>query len=214
VAKTKGDPTSRRSRKPETNFPVGDRCPSPILGTSVAAFCSDFCTACFRAVVVGVRGVLLALVVVCVAACNETYVVGDHVLVEWDTNDYPAFVIDVEGPARYRVHYEGYDAIWDETVNVSRVKGRITGPVQVPPPPAKVARRGGAPASSSSASPSDGLVPTRFKQGQRVRVVWHGRVFHAVILEALPGERYRVHYDGFGQEWDETIEVSRIKDPR
>jgi len=146
------------------------------------------------------------------ASCKENYVVGDHVLVEWEGNDYPAVVVEVEGPARYRVHYDGYDAIWDETVNVTRIKGRLKGPIVPPPPPAKVVRLGGAPAASASAS--DGHTLSRYKQGQRVRVLWHDRIYPATIVEVLRDERYRVHYEGFGPEWDETIDASRIKEPR
>jgi hypothetical protein len=135
--------------------------------------------------------------------------VGDHILVEWEGNDYPAVVTEVEGPARYRIHYDGYDSIWDETINVTRVKGRVTGPMLPPPPPAKVLRRGGAPVGAASAL--DGGVLSRFKQGQRIRVQWQGRVYPATVVEVFGAEQYRVHYDGFGPEWDETIDVSRIK---
>lgn len=164
------------------------------------------------------RSLLLALAL-CVlpsslvwTSCKEVYVVGDHVLVEWEGNDYPAVIIEVEGPARFRVHYDGYDSIWDETVNITRVKGRVKGPVVPPPPPAKVLRRGGAPAGSASAA--DGGMLSRYKEGQRVRVLWHDKVYPATIIEVLRDERYRVHYDGFGNEWDETIDVSRIKESR
>ena len=157
------------------------------------------------------RIVQLALLTL-VVGCKDTYVVGDHVLVEWESNDYPAVVLEVEGPARYRVHYDGYDAIWDETVNIARVKSRITGPVSSPPPPAKVMRGGGAPIMAVSSA--GGPVLSRYKPGQRVRVTWHGRVYHATIVDALSDERYRVHYEGFGSEWDETIDVSRIKESR
>lgn len=136
---------------------------------------------------------------------------GDHVMVEWEGNDYPAVIIEVEGPARYRVHYDGYDSIWDESVNVTKVKGRVTGPVVPPPPPAKVLRRGGAPIASASASAG---ALSRYKQGQQVRVHWHGKVYPATIVEVLGDERYRVHYEGYGPEWDETIEVSRIQPPK
>lgn len=147
-----------------------------------------------------------------VISCKETYVVGDHVMVEWENNDYPAFIIAMEGPARFRVHFDGYDSIWDETVNVSRLKGRVKGPVQPPPPPAKVLRLGGAPVASASAP--DAAAPSRYKQDQKVRVLWHDKVYPATIIEVLKDERYRVHYDGFGPEWDETVEVGRIKTPR
>lgn len=146
-----------------------------------------------------------------IAGCKDNYVIGDHVLVEWDGNDYPAVIISVEGPARFRVHYDGYDRIWDENVNQTRIKGRVKGPVIAPPPPEKVLKRGGAPASSHSAAVA---APSRFREGTRVRVQWHGKPYSATIVQVLGGERYRVHYDGFGTEWDETIEASRILTPR
>jgi hypothetical protein len=155
--------------------------------------------------------VLLLAALATLAGCKEQFIVGDHVLVEWEGNDYPAVVISVEGPARYRVHYDGYDKIWDENVNVTRIKGRIRGPVLAPPPPAKVVKRGGAPVSSGSAAAAS---PSRFREGMRVRVEWHGKPYSATIVTVLPGERYRVHYEGFGSEWDETIEGARILSPR
>lgn len=164
-----------------------------------------------RALLVGVSLALLPLPLFTLS-CKEHYVVGDHVLVEWEGNDYPAVIIEVEGPARYRVHFDGYDSIWDQSVNVTKIKGRVTGPVTPPPPPAKVLRRMGAPVGSASAP--DGGTLSRYKQGQRVRVRWHGKVYPATIVEVLGDERYRVHYEGFGDEWDETIDVSRIKAPR
>ncbi len=160
------------------------------------------------------RPVAVALALSSVAtlpACKDSYVVGDHVLVEWEGNDYPAVIVAIEGPARFRVHYDGYDRIWDENVNQTRIKGRVKGPILAPPPPEKVLKRGGAPASSHSAAVG---APSRFREGTRVRVQWHGKPYSATIIQVLGGERYRVHYDGFGPEWDETIEASRILTPR
>lgn len=156
--------------------------------------------------------IALALTLLGGPSCKERYVVGDHVMVEWEGADYPAVVLSVEGPARYRVHYDGYDSIWDENVNVSRIKGPIQGPVLAPPPPAKVVRRGGGPVSSAASSGP--VAVSRYKVGTRVRVEWHGKPYSATIVEVLPGERYRVHYDGFGPEWDETIDQPRIVSPR
>ena len=164
-----------------------------------------------RALLVGTVSAFAPLPLFAVS-CKEHYVVGDHVLVEWEGNDYPAVIIEVEGPARYRVHFDGYDSIWDQSVNVTKIKGRVTVPVTPPPPPAKVLRRMGAPVGSASAG--DGGTPSRYKQGQRVRVRWHGKVYPATIVEVLGDEHYRIHYEGFGEEWDETIEVSRIKATR
>ena len=62
----------------------------------------------------------------------------------------------------------------------------------------------------ASASASVVTAQTRYKVGARVRVQWNGKPYGATVLEVLPAERYRVHYDGMGSEWDETIEPSRV----
>ena len=152
--------------------------------------------------------VLLLWVALSVPGCKERYVVGDHVLVEWEDNVYPAVIVRVDGPARYRVHYDGYDPIWDQNVNVTRIKGRVKGEPPVPPPPAKVVRRGGAP---PSAVLPDGGAAKQYQEGQKVRVQWNGRVYRATIVEVVERDKYRVHYDGFGPEWDETVSAVRIK---
>lgn len=53
---------------------------------------------------------------------TTTYKVGDHVQVEWHGSWYPAKIIALPAPNRYRVHYDGYDASWDENVDPTRIK--------------------------------------------------------------------------------------------
>ena len=72
--------------------------------------------------------VFALLFVSCLAllGCRKPYRVGDHVLVEWEEGKtYPAYVLEVNGRSRYRVHFEGYDSRWDEDVGIeSRDKAR------------------------------------------------------------------------------------------
>jgi len=147
------------------------------------------------------RTLVLALLLL-LAACSKSYRVGDRVLVDWEGADYPASVVVVEGPGRYKVHYEGYEAIWDESVPATRIKGKVHGAVQVPPPPAKVRARM---AAGNKASLST------FKVGDRVKVDWKGSFYPATVLLVLGNERYRVHYDGYDQNWDENVDISRIQ---
>ena len=49
---------------------------------------------------------------------------GDHVLVDWRGAEYPAVIVGVEGPAKFHVHYDGYSEDWDETVAMTRIRGR------------------------------------------------------------------------------------------
>jgi hypothetical protein len=49
--------------------------------------------------------------------------VGDRVEVEWKGAYKPAIITGVVAPGSYRVHFEGYDAQWDEVVTEARIKG-------------------------------------------------------------------------------------------
>lgn len=134
------------------------------------------------------------------AGCKRQYTVGDHVYVEWEGNDYPAVIIAATSPTKYKVHYDGYDSAWDEVVPRDRIKGLIEGSARHPEPPAKVR------AKALQAAQSN-----RYKINDRVRVEWHGQLYMATISGIVGTERYRVHYDGYGPEWDETVDISRIQ---
>ncbi|KYF56388.1 hypothetical protein BE08_29725 [Sorangium cellulosum] len=49
--------------------------------------------------------------------------VGDRIEVEWKGAYKPAVITGVVAPGSYRVHFEGYDAQWDEVVTEARIKG-------------------------------------------------------------------------------------------
>lgn len=132
--------------------------------------------------------------------CKRQYTVGDHVYVEWEGNDYPAVIIAATSPTKYKVHYDGYDNTWDEVVPRDRIKGLIEGPARHPEPPAKV-----------RAKALQAAQTNRYKNGDRVRVEWHGQLYMATINAIVGQERYRVHYDGYGPEWDETVDSTRIQ---
>lgn len=142
----------------------------------------------------------IALAVSVTTGCKRNYGVGDHVLVEWEGNTYPAMIIAATSPTKYKVHYEGYDDIWDEVVPRNRIKGFVEGDVVQPEPPAKVRAKALQAAQTNV-----------HKLGDRVRVEWHGQMYPAVITGIVGQERYRVHYEGYGSEWDETVGLSRIQ---
>lgn len=156
------------------------------------------------------RGAAFALVAaLLLVACKKPYRVGEHVLVEWEEGKfYPAHVLEVHGPARYRVHFDGYETHWDEDVGVDRIRGRVQGQVTAPPPPEKVTRVAGAPAASGSAAAAAGINP--FKEGDRVRVTWRGSVYAAIVLQPVGRDRVLVHYEGHENAWDEAVTLERI----
>ena len=59
-----------------------------------------------------------------VVAASTPFKVGDKVRVRWRGSVYPAVVVTVVAADRFTVHYEGYEAAWDETVSVQRIVGR------------------------------------------------------------------------------------------
>lgn len=134
------------------------------------------------------------------AACKPNYAVGDHVMVEWEGNDYPGYVIEAQGPSKFKIHYDGYDTVWDEIVLRDRIKRLVQGPVVAPEPPAKVR------AKAIKAAQFN-----QYKMGDHVRVEWHGQIYAATITGIVGQEKYRVNYDGYGPEWAEIVGLSRIQ---
>lgn len=142
----------------------------------------------------------LAVLCVCAPACKRPYGVGDHVLVEWEGKVYPAMILEQSGPTKFKVHYDGYDSVWDEIVPKDRIRGFVEGHVPHPEPPPKVR------AKALSAAQTN-----VYKVGDKVRVEWHGHMYSATITSIVGPERYRIRYDGYGSEWDETVGLSRIQ---
>ena len=57
-------------------------------------------------------------------APNTPFNKGDKVRVRWRESVYSAVVVKVEARDRFRVHYDGYESAWDETVPMNRIVGR------------------------------------------------------------------------------------------
>lgn len=146
----------------------------------------------------------LALVLT-LSGCAKSYKVGDQVMVEWEgAVPYPAKILAVETPGKYRVHYEGYEPIWDESVPATRIRGKYQGtPKHKPPPPAKVRAR--MPQSAGA------TVQSVYKIADQVKVEWKSAFYPATIIAVLGNERYRVHYDGYDANWDEEVDFARIQ---
>jgi hypothetical protein len=58
------------------------------------------------------------------ALAVNPYKEGDRVRVRWRNSVYPAIVLEVTARDRLRVHYEGLENAWDETVTLDRLVGR------------------------------------------------------------------------------------------
>lgn len=142
--------------------------------------------------------------------CSRPYQVGDYVLVEWGDDKllYPAYIIEKKANARFRVHFEGYPARWDEIVALPRIKGLVEGKVTPPPPPRKVRLVLGLEPENKGTN-----VPvSQFKVGDRVKVKWRESVYRANVIGIVSASEIRVHYEGHESAWDEVVPVSRIVD--
>lgn len=49
-----------------------------------------------------------------------------------------------------------------------------------------------------------------YRVGDEVMVEWEGKDYPAVILSANPS-KFKVHYDGYDETWDEDVPRSRLK---
>ena len=143
-----------------------------------------------------------------VTACARPFRVGDYVLVDWGDEGllYPAYILQKKSNTRFRVHYEGYPARFDEDVTLERIKGLVHGPPPSPPPPRHVQILSGL--DKAKADPSAPM--SRYKVDDRVRVRWRGSIYRATVVEVVSPERLKVHYEGHESAWDEVIDITRI----
>lgn len=80
----------------------------------------------------------------------------------------------------YTIHYDGWGDEWDEDVGADRIRR-----------PEKI----------------------QYAKAQKVQVEWKGKWYASTILEVGSGSsagKYKIHYDGWGDEWDEWVAPNRI----
>jgi hypothetical protein len=46
-----------------------------------------------------------------------------------------------------------------------------------------------------------------------IAVEWHGKYYPATVMGTTPEGLTRIHYDGYGAEWDEDVGEDRIREP-
>jgi hypothetical protein len=69
--------------------------------------------------------------------------------------------------------------------------------------------------TSAAGSPSAvGEAPPTLTVGAAVSVLWGERWFDGRILATYPDGRVRVHYEGYGPEWDEDVTRERLRSRR
>ena len=102
---------------------------------------------------------------------------GSKVSVQWKDKWYDAAVKSVDtAKSCWNIHYDGYEASWDECVGKDRIKAR-----------------GGAAAAAENPHPN----------GAKVQVLWKGKWYPAAVKTYNEKKKcWNIHYDGYADSWD------------
>ncbi len=49
-----------------------------------------------------------------------------------------------------------------------------------------------------------------WKKGDKIQVLWNGSWYKAAIID-VNGSKYKIHYDGYADSWDEWVTADRMK---
>ena len=66
-------------------------------------------------------------------------------------------------------------------------------------------------ATYTTAGEAQTIAAANYQPGQSVQVEWRGSWYAATIVAVLDGGQYHIHYDGWGDEWDEAVDALRIR---
>jgi hypothetical protein len=138
-----------------------------------------------KKILFAVSAAFIAIGLYASSASAATCAVGDKAHVLWKGTWYPASVLKAKGTECF-IHYDGYGSNWDEWVGPDRI--RVT--------------------SSGAPTPT---MASAFGEGDAVSVLWKGTWYPAHVLKVQGGGRYRIHYDGYDNSWDENVGPSRIR---
>jgi len=140
------------------------------------------------------------------AVCKNVYRIGERVLVEYDGQQCPAYVVEKRGPTRLRVHFEFGGYPWEDDVATDRVLGRASDNTPGCELPDRVRLTLGLRPAGSKQQQRTGP----YRVGENVRVRWRKAVYPATVLKVVAADQVRVHYHGHESFWDETVSVERI----
>src|SRR4051812_19993406 len=76
---------------------------------------------------------------------------------------------------------------------------------------ASVATTATAATTAAASSPTTAATSTTFNVGDTVDVEWSGTWYESKILAVSAGPKYKIHYAGWSDSYDETVEPSRVR---
>lgn len=136
---------------------------------------------------------------------------GDLVDVQWNSSWWKGKILSAQD-GKYRVHYIGWGANWDENVAPERVRDQ-TADAKVgssAEPDSTAATAAAAATSTPAPAPAPASTAATFAVGSKVDVNWKGTWYQAKIL-SKSATGYRVHYIGWASSWDENVTASRVR---
>jgi hypothetical protein len=166
-----------------------------------------------------------------------TYEGGQAVCVEWGGRFWPGRILRCTGPQRWEIAYDSWPSDWNEIVGPDRLRASartrrrsaslVIASVSVvaviacavafavSARPTHGHEPEAARSAAQSAQKADGGATTEahqpFAVGAEVEAEWRGKWYPAKILALESGQRFRIHYSGWGSEWDEVVEPGRLR---
>jgi hypothetical protein len=142
---------------------------------------------------------------------------GDAVYIEWYGSWYPGEVLALARDGTVKVHYSGWESMFDEQVPRSRLRtgnpgesgeqfggmAAVGGAMPMPPPPSDPL------ASLLTTQPV--LANTAVRKGDRLLVEWFGYWWPGEVVQTLDNGQVKIHYSGWDSNWDEVVARDRLR---
>lgn len=148
---------------------------------------------------------------------------------------YPSRITEVIPNGTVKIHYEGFPDAFDEVVPRTRIRiseksdlpavGTYSTPAATSPATNPI----GAPnqpvlpvAAPTTGLPSEIVPPantievtsSNLKPGQIARAFWGATWYNVKILEVLKNNQAKIHYEGYGDNFDEVVPFNRLRLPK
>lgn len=122
---------------------------------------------------------------------SSPYQQGQQVEVSFGGRWYPARILSVVAPDIWEVSYDGWDSSYNELVRPSRI--RQPRPAQLP----------GRPIRSLG----------ELQVGMDILVLSGGTWYPGVVRQPPQGEQVLIGYEGYEENWDESVTIERLRLP-
>jgi hypothetical protein len=153
---------------------------------------------------------------------GATYVEGEAVKLWYGSRWYDATIKQVRSGGRYLVSYDGWSDNWDEVVTVERLQ-KITPPAATEPADQSLLQAEGlvvieatqdAGAAATEVEDDEADEAERdlaYGEGEAVRVLWRSTWYDGTIKAVRGDGTYLIGYDGYGSNWDEVVDTTRLE---